>query len=426
MAPLIPSFRSPLTDSRLIALILVLGALLFAVTGCSTVPTAYVEPAPLSASVRTALNLRVFDATWQLVHDKYFDPDFRGMDWAALGRQYRPLAAAAADDAALYHVLNRLCLELKESHLVPLPPVRTHEIRIARRMAVGMGWTRLDGRAVVTELVPGGPAEAAGVQPGWIIAAVEGRPPAGEAPRSPGPGRPVTYGFLDLENKPHDITFQPQLLKFDQLVSRELPGGARYLRFDRFAPETLHWLSAQLKAHRDAPGVVLDLRENPGGYVVAFQLAVGEFFDHRVATGRFVQRNGRVKEAHNLSLFPARYAGKVVILTGEGTGSAAEIFTHVLQYHGRATVIGRRTAGAVIVSHYYKLPGGGTLQVPVQDYRGLDGRRLEGRGVLPNVSVPAPRLADLRDGRDPDLETALATLDSHPARAGTLAAAALK
>lgn len=421
MAPLLPGFRIQVAASRNIAVLLVVFALLFAVTGCTSIPAAYIEPAPLAAADRTALNLQVYDAAWQLVHDKYFDPKFRGMDWAALRTQYRPAAAASAGDRELYQVLNRLCLELKESHLTALPPQRTHEIRVARRMAVGMGWVQVEDRQVVTELVPGGPADQAGVQPGWIVTACEGRPLTPAAPASPPPGQPVTYSFLDLANVPHDITFQPQLLKFDQLVSRELPGGYRYLRFDRFGPDTLHWLSTELKQHRRAPGVVLDLRENPGGYVVAFQLAVGEFFKRRVATGRFIRRDGRVKDARNLSLFSARYPGKVVILTSEATGSAAEIFTHVLQYHGRATVIGRRTAGAVIVAHNYRLPGGGTLQVPVQDYRGLDGRRLEGRGVLPNITVARAGLADVREGRDLDLETALATFGVP--KDGTLAAA---
>ena len=400
-----------------------LSALLFALSGCATTPTAYVEPAPLAAADRTKLNLQIYDATWQLVHDKYFDPAFRGVDWAALRPKYRPEAATAADDAELYRVLAHLCRELKESHLSPLPPFRTHEIKIARRMAVGMGWAIIDGRSVVTELIPGGPADQAGVQPGWIVTGCEGRPLANDPPRSPQPGRPVTYGFLDLKSAPREITFQPQLLKIDQLVSRELAGGYRYLRFDRFGPDSLHWLSEQLKENRRSPGVVLDLRENPGGYVVACQLAVGEFFDHRVATGQFIQRNGKVKSGHNLSLLSARYPGKVVILTSGATGSAAEIFTHVLQFQGRATVVGQRTAGAVIVSHTYKLPGGGTLQVPVQDYRGLDGRRLEGYGVMPNISVARAGLADLRDGRDPDLETALATLAARSERPATLAAA---
>ena len=106
-----------------------------------------------------------------------------------------------------------------------------------------------------------------------------------------------------------------------------------------------------------------------------------------------------------------------MVLTDGSTASAAEIFAHVLQYYKRATVVGRRTGGWVLLSFDYALPDGGRLVVPEQDYLGLAGQRLEGRGVTPDVVVPAPSLADLRAGRDPDLEAALTLLrqpDSAP------------
>ena len=164
MAPLFSGSRFQIPGYRNIAVFLVIGALIFAVTGCTSVPTAYVEPVPLTQADRTALNGRVFDATWQLVRDKHFDRHLRGVNWAAMPAKYRAEAVAAPDDAALYRVLDRMCNELHESHLTPLPPRRTHELRTARRMAVGMGWMPLEGRNVVTDLVPGSPAAEAGVQ----------------------------------------------------------------------------------------------------------------------------------------------------------------------------------------------------------------------------------------------------------------------
>ena len=416
MPPPFPGFRYQTPGSNSIAVIIIVGAIILAFSGCASPPRAYVEPAPLTASGRTALNLEVYDAVCRLVDGKYFDPEFRGVDWAAMGRLHRPAAAAATTDAELYHVLAGLCDELKESHLTPLPPRRVHEIRTSRRMAVGMGCIPLEGRLVVTDLIPGGPAEEAGVQPGWILVSCEGRPLAAGTRLLPAPGHPITYGFLDLANQARSITFQPELLQVAQLTSRELPGRLRYLRFDKFDRESLRWLSRELKTHRHAPGVVLDLRENAGGYMLAANLAIGEFFDRRVPTGHFIRRSGRTREGRGLPFFSAHYRGPLVVLTGPSTGSAAEIFAHVMQHHGRATVVGRPTAGAVIVSRTYPLPGGGRLQVPVQDYRGLDGLRLEGRGVTPDHAVETPSLDDLRAGRDPDLDQALALIGPEPGR----------
>jgi carboxyl-terminal processing protease len=386
-------------------------SLLLALSACSSMPKAYVEPPPLTAADRTLLNLKVHDAVWQLVNEKHFDPNHRGVDWAAMRTKYRHRAALARNDTELYRVLDLLCDELRESHLVPLPPVRSHEIRTSRRMAVGMGWMALEGRQVITEIIPGGPAAEAGVQPGWILITCEGRPLTDAPPLSPQPGRPVTYGFLDHNNEPRSITFQPELLPIDdQLVSQPLPGGYRYLRFDRFDRQTLVWLNRQLKAHRDAPGVVIDLRENPGGFIYTANLAIAQFFDHTVSTGSFVRRSGRTSEGRGWPIFSAKYRGRVAVLTGSATGSAAEIFAHVLQFEKRATVVGRRTAGAVVISRTYGLPGGGTLQLPIQDYRGRDGRRLEGHGVTPDIGVRPIGLMDIRKGRDQDVETALTVL----------------
>jgi len=322
--------------------------------------------------------------------------------------RYRAQAEQAPDEAALYSVLNRMCAELKESHLSALPPRREHELLTDHRAGVGIRWQVIDGRRVVTDVVPGSPAEAAGVKRGWLVTS------RNEAPLQDSfvsrVGQQVRYGFLDEFDRPSSLALSPQLIEFDQLQSRELPGGLLYLRFDTFDSRSLSWLSQELKAHRTAPGVVIDLRANSGGSGFVLDMAIAEFFPRRVDEGRLVQRSGRAHEEQSFAWRSAHYAGRVVLLTGRATASAAEIFSHVLQYHGRATVIGHKTAGAVIYARIFDLPGGGGLQVPVIDYVGLDGQRLEGRGVTPNVVLPAPALSELRRDKDEGLATAIQTL----------------
>ena len=383
---------------------------MLAIAGCATAPTEYHAPAALGAGERAALNLRVFERAWELVDEKYFDAQFRGVDWPAMREKHRPEAVAAQDDEALYQALNRLAAELKESHLRAISPRRDHERSAGQRAAVGMRWQMLEGRRVIADVVPGGAAAIAGVQRGWFVLTRNGTPLREGDPYVPKLGEPVTYGFLDENETPRTLTMEPRLISFARQEEQGLPGGFIYLRFDEFSRENLSWLSGRLKAHSAAPGVVIDLRENHGGNALALNVAVAEFFSKRVAEGRLIRRGGREREANSLSWRSARYAGRVAILTGPVTGSAAEIFAHVLQHHRRAVVIGRRTAGAVIYSRYYPLPGGGRLQIPVSDYLGLDGKRLEGRGVAPDIAVPAATAADFRANRDADLAAALQEL----------------
>jgi carboxyl-terminal processing protease len=317
---------------------------------------------------------------------------------------------AAPDEKAFYDVLNRMCAELKESHLGALPPRRAHEFQTDHRAAVGIRWQLLEGQRVITDVVPSGPAARAGIELGWTVISRNGVPLREGEPFVSHVGETVTYGFLDRKNLSREFSLKPELLSFERLEARKLDEELVYLRFDTFSRQSLRWLSQQLKEHASARGVLIDLRQNSGGNVLALNVAVAEFFQKRVAEGRMIRRNGSQRETRSLSWLSAHYSGRVVLLTGPLTASAAEIFAHVLQYHGRAEVIGQRTAGAVIFSRTYGLADGGTVQIPVMDYIGLNGERLEGHGVVPNREVPRPTLADLRAARDPEAMAAIETL----------------
>lgn len=410
LARLHPVRRRLAATGRRSVVVTALAVLLVWAPGCATAPRAYREPPALAPAARAALNQRVFDRAWALVEAKYFDAKFRGVDWVAAGQAHRAEALAAPDDEALYAVINRMAATLKESHLAAFPPRRAHEQRTEHRPGVGMSWRLVEGQRVILDVVRGGPAERAGVRPGWLAVSRDGRPLTEDHDYTPRLGERVAYGFIDPAEGRHELTLEPELLVFERREARSLAGGWVYLRFDRFSLADLAWLSRGLKAARAAPGVVIDLRDNPGGSALALRAAVAEFFPHAVDEGKLVTRAGRERATRSLAWRSARYAGRVVILTEGATGSAAEIFAHVLQFHGRATVVGRPTAGAVIYSRSYALPGGGRLQVPVVDYVGLDGARLEGRGVTPDRIVPAATLAERRAGLDPDLALALAVL----------------
>ena len=391
---------------------------LLLLAGCATGPRAYIEPPALSAERRAQRNDQVFDRAWKLVDERFFDAKFRGVDWPAMKAKYRPQAEAAADDAALYRVLNTMLAELKESHLAAITPRQSFEDKTRAQVLTGFFVSRLEGRWVVVDVYHQSPAEEAGLRPGWIAVSRNGQPIGDrwDFPRSVA-GQAVDFQFLDEHDQPHDLHLIPRLI----VTRREndvrlLPGGVVYLRFGDFGAESRRWLSAQLKAHLQASAVVLDLRRNPGGGVLSLEVALGEFFPKTVDIGVVVRRSGTESAQGARQWWPARYTGKVAILVDNSSASAAEIFSHVMQFHHRAIVVGRRTAGAVIVAREYFLPDGGRLQVATEDYRGLDGKRLEGNGVKPDVEVEL-KLADVRAGRDRDLEAALRALEADQSKA---------
>lgn len=382
-------------------------------------PTEFKEPAPLAAAERAALNNRIFAAAWDLIDKKYFDDKFNGVDWLAMRIKYAPAAAAATDDDALYRVLNQMVGELRDAHVDAISPREVHEGRSRHKADPGLWQRRIEGQWVVIDTIPGSPAEAAGVRRGWLTVSRNEQPMPTETRRDSfltHVGEPIRYVFVDADDRPRALQLVPDLIPFERArltVSRDVAGGVRYLRFDFFELPALRWLNRELKSHHDAPDVILDLRNNSGGQVNSLRHAVRDFFPQGALLGQTVTRTGKSREMGTLSFSPALYNGRVVILTSETTASCAEIFSHVLQFHKRAIVVGEKTRGIVEGGIQHPLPGDGYLKVAELDYLGLDGRRLEGVGVTPDLLVPLT-LADLRAGRDAGLDAALSWLRDNP------------
>jgi carboxyl-terminal processing protease len=394
--------------------VLALAAL--AVAGCATVAPSGVSVAqlPVEQQSRARENLRVFNAVWDLVNRKHYDPKTHGPKWNAAATEFGPKAAAAKDDRELYAVINAMLAPLEDSHTFALTPVQALERKTQMRARTGFNLLRMSGKWIVSEVLPGSPAEEAGVKVGWIVVARNGQSLGAQVDFRLKDGEQVTWDFLDENDR--TVRLSPvarELSLASRQIMRPLEDGFVYLRFDEFAAKDRRWFGEQLREHRAAPGVVVDLRRNPGGETFSLGISVGELFDRAVDCGTFISRSGARAVKNSWQLGSANYRGKVVVLVDGASGSAAEIFAAVLQDHGRATIIGRRTAGAVLASWFYRLPGGGQLQLSREDYVSPKGRRIEGEGVAPDIVVPRT-LQDLRSGRDRDLEIALRVLRGEP------------
>jgi C-terminal processing protease CtpA/Prc len=158
--------------------------------------------------------------------------------------------------------------------------------------------------------------------------------------------------------------------------------------------------------------VILDLRNNSGGYVHIERQLLSYFFDRDLYVG-MTHRRGK---SDSVVIKPANpektYRGMLIVLVNSNSASASEMTARVLQLEGRGIVVGDRTAGAVVTSRSYVHSVGFqrqmdyALQVSVLDVTMADGQRLENVGVIPDHLV-LPSADDLINWRDPQMAHAL-------------------
>ncbi|MCC5022991.1 MAG: hypothetical protein J6386_09460 [Candidatus Synoicihabitans palmerolidicus] len=290
----------------------------------------------------------------------------------------------------------------------PMDPWAAWEDYVAERAFVGVNLERVEDQGVVVELRPGSATEEAGVQTGWVAIARDGETLGDEGITfTSEPGVGYEWTFVDEENVMKQVVLEARTLS-DRMppVERHSAEGWIYLRFDEFEEDYHDWLRERLEVHREAPGIVLDLRQNSGGTVSSLKRVINDFFEERMPYDAFVSHKGRLADEKSAWRDGVGYQGELVVLIGPGSASSAEILAHVMKHYERATLVGRSTTGVVVASQYFELRDGGRLQIGTFDYESLDGNRLEGNGVEPDLLVEST-LAEVRAGRALEVEAAV-------------------
>jgi carboxyl-terminal processing protease len=261
----------------------------------------------------------------------------------------------------------------------------------------GVGiWVRraTSGVLQIESVQSGSPAAAAGLRAGDVLIAVAGLPVAGRTVADVADalwGRPGSSVTIRVERHGRQITevlSRAQIRNGDVRADRIVPGVER-LRIAMFTRGVSEWVRDRVRAaERDhLRGIVLDLRDDPGGLLDEAIRTASAFLDGgTVAT--YVQRGSR----------PAPLATRgsrgntgipLVVLVNGGTASAAEIVAGALQDRGRAVIVGSQTYGKGSVQAPDRLSDGSNIELTVGHYLTPDGRSLDGVGITPDVIIGA-------------------------------------
>ena len=301
---------------------------------------------------------------------------------------------------------------------------------------IGAELTREQDRPVVLSPIDDTPASRAGVHPGDVILRINGRVTEGmslkdvvDALRGPADSK-VSITLGRKNTSPFDITLTRAIIHVNSVKTALEPNGVGYIRITSFAETTQREVTKAIdelktKAHGQLKGLVLDLRNNPGGLLDQAVRVSGDFLNG----GTTVSIRGRSPDDNRV--FPAPPTGDrlpnvpMVVLINGASASAAEIVAGALQDRRRADVLGTQSFGKGSVQTIIPLDGHGALRLTTARYYTPSGRSIQGQGITPDRIVEQPKgeqSAEVDLVREADLPGALDTGAKSKARTGAAAA----
>lgn len=418
-------------------------------------PLAAARPARAQQSLSSFDRGRGHDMLEMLKEDikkNYYDPTFHGIDLDAHFKAAEEKVKQATSVGQMFGIIAQALVEFNDSHLFFVPPDR------ATRYDYGWRIQMVGDKCFVTAVKPGSDAEKKGLRPGDELYAIDGYGPTRENEWK------LLYMYFSLRPQPgvHMVVNKPdgQQREFDVMTKittgkkvKDLAGGSDLNEFLRDEDDAEHdrrtssrqvevgddllvWKMSEfaltdgevdglMSKARGHKALILDLRGNGGGSEETLLRMLGNVFDHDVKVGDVRRRKetkplvAKTRGGDNV------FKGNLVVLVDSESGSAAELFARVVQLEKRGTVVGDRTAGAVMRAKFYPHQSGIDVvalfgaSITDADMLMTDGKSLEHVGVVPD-QLALPSAADMAAGRDTVLSLAasLVGVKLEPEKAG--------
>jgi carboxyl-terminal processing protease len=417
-------------------------------------------PAQVGASRMTEderqRNLLSFEMVWSTVRDTHWQKDKPGgLDWQSIHDEFRPRMEQAESSEAVRALLNEMLGRLQQTHFGVFPPenqpaanpdlgkLSSNGLPLPGEGPPGFEVQILDGRAIVTEVVPDSPAARAGVKLGWEVVS------AGGEELEPLIARlTADASLVDLQRElaltarlTGDARRTQQFVFREKIESRKTrsldlgPAGAAitssragvskpafvetrrigphhrigYIRVELSMdlPRVLSEFSDAMHTVSDSKALLIDLRGNPGslaGPGIAMGMAGWLVKEPGLRLGTLYQRNATM--IYSIVPRAETFSGPVAVLVDELSAPIAVVFASGLHDLGRARLFGARTAPLAPIWQVGDLPNGDRFEHAVVNYTSAKGESLEFDGVVPDVEVSIARQI-LLDKHDPVIDAAV-------------------
>lgn len=352
--------------------------------------TAYCSEEKRSKGDAIFKHLKLFSEVLNLVEDQYVEP---------------------VDDGKLIRGAIKGMLQSLDPHSTYMNPDEYKELQVETRGTfggVGIEITIRDGVLTVVSPIEGTPADRAGIKANDQIIKINGESTKDMSiteavKRLRGPeGTKVRITIIrEGEPKPLEFEIVRALIHIQSVKFRTLEPGFGYIRIASFQSDTAQQLRKALdtleQENKPIKGLIIDLRNNPGGLLEQAVQVSDEFID----SGIIVYTKGR-KEDQQMK-FEARKNDKphkypIVVLVNGGSASASEIVAGALQDHKVALVLGEPTFGKGSVQTVIPLEDGSAVRLTTALYYTPSGRSIQAKGIEPDIYVPREEKLAAKEG----------------------------
>jgi carboxyl-terminal processing protease len=340
---------------------------------------------------------------WSIVLRNYYREDFGGVSWIEVAKQTADTLRQDLSEDELDQAIKDMLAVLNDKHTFYLSPDEVMKREAEGYEGVGFSTNEHpseQGLNIVVRVLPGSPAELAGIRVGWLF--------LGE--------REGHYRFLDDYQRLQAYALEETYIPNNQLdrSARWLNEHSFYLRFDRFDEGVADWAAGHFQRLPPSARVIIDLRWNPGGRVVELSEIAGCVFPDATLLGieKSRMQDSQFLRARKPMVLSGCFQGDLVVLISEYSASSSEILARAVQHYERGKVLGtEKSAGQVLISPSWKLANGGLLYVSTKDFLDPDGKRLQDVGVTPDILVERSTFFNLRKAQDPLLDKAIEVLN---------------
>jgi carboxyl-terminal processing protease len=278
---------------------------------------------------------------------------------------------------------------------------------------VGIELANKNNKLTVVSPLEDSPAQAAGIRAGDVIDKINGKETASmsldeavEAIR----GQRGTEVVLTISRDGKSLEFKLKrtLIKIKS-VKFEMKGDIAYLKVSQFIGETKSSAqrAASLILTKKPKGIVLDLRNNPGGYLDAAVDLASLFIKEGVIV--YEQEKSGDRQEMQATGGAKLFDLPLVVLINGGSASGSEIVAGAIQDYKKGLLIGEKTFGKGTVQSFEELKGGSTLRITVAKWLTPNGRAINEQGLIPDIEIKMSE-EDINAGRDPQLERAIQEL----------------